>query len=831
MTSPSFNYFYRVELTVVRLGDQIQSGTQTIRTKVSKTYNFVSKSLRDAVTPSDRETMLPILEAVGEVSLNAGEFLPSTSFSSISILNYRGSFGADRRFSDVLERYTAINQTINFYVGQSDNFTDMPASWQQIASGQVQSWSTAIGGQDPTISFQIAPYKISDRVMNLEISRDIVGMENAPDSSLGVALPIVLNKIHHNQVLPLASYPQVIPTRISADGAETAKYALCTLMYQKTKARVMTNYYVKKPWETDANVWTPISFTRQADSYLSPPVPAAVVSLNQYAALAAKIPEHAAGSNASGFITTGVTFLARGAGSVGRVSNAYLSAFILRVNRNTYSVVDEVARGKAALATYDSQNNLGSGYTFNVTVSFNSPAVVELMADRSNDFYIGYEVTNYSAGGDMNFYVHPTSTPTIAKVQGATESNDWKIILPTPSTIVCHQLDVVTATANVHESTYSKDGFTYASLTLSQPAPDTGQTNPPLDSLGLVALVEGFNDYTTNNRIKDAYNALYYFSLEWNGEAWVDVNAVDISTLYSSHYLPLLSDNAVNTQRSRYLTGIFDTKVTYSQVITEIARGSAAKIGIFSSKKLFIYPWGITAAPAFNIPQADIIPLSWEMRDPSTVMNRTSIAFDKIYAIEESMDSGDGYAYAIDFSSPDYLPVQQITEESRALYGVQNIVENKFNVFGYSDYYAGVGVPGYLTGGPSNSQPVVGGTVVFSVDFLAEYYMTRFALPAVYCSFVIPWHRYNSIKMFDVITFAHSEFPAFYGTDPSARPGVVISGSNTTPVPNAGYGQELTRAQTYRGLVEGISYVMAMEHAPAIRLTVLVLLNREFDPT
>ena len=60
---------------------------------------------------------------------------------------------------------------------------------------------------------------------------------------------------------------------------------------------------------------------------------------------------------------------------------------------------------------------------------------------------------------------------------------------------------------------------------------------------------------------------------------------------------------------------------------------------------------------------------------------------------------------------------------------------------------------------------------------------------------------------------------------------MVIVGSSTTSVPNAGYGQELTRAQTYRGLVEGLSYVMAMEHAPAIRLTVLVLLNREFDPT
>jgi hypothetical protein len=85
--------------------------------------------------------------------------------------------------------------------------------------------------------------------------------------------------------------------------------------------------------------------------------------------------------------------------------------------------------------------------------------------------------------------------------------------------------------------------------------------------------------------------------------------------------------------------------------------------------------------------------------------------------------------------------------------------------------------------------------------------------------------------MFDIINFAHSEFPAFYGADPNARAGVVISGSNTTAIPNANYGQEFTRAQTYRGLVEGVSYVMAMEHAPAIRLTVLVLLNREFDPT
>ncbi len=146
--------------------------------------------------------------------------------------------------------------------------------------------------------------------MNLEVSRDIVGMENAPDSSLGLALPIVLNKIHHNDVLPLTSYPQVIPTRISTDGAETAKYALCTLMYHATKARVKTNYYVKKPWETDADMWTDISFTRDVDSYLS--TTGTPRALNTYLAEAYRIPEHAAGSNATGFIVQGVTFSAVG---------------------------------------------------------------------------------------------------------------------------------------------------------------------------------------------------------------------------------------------------------------------------------------------------------------------------------------------------------------------------------------------------------------------------------------------------------------------------------------------------------------------------------------
>lgn len=56
MTSPNFNYFYRVEIQVAQytLGG-IKNDRLNVRELITRTYNFVNKSLKDAMTPSDRE--------------------------------------------------------------------------------------------------------------------------------------------------------------------------------------------------------------------------------------------------------------------------------------------------------------------------------------------------------------------------------------------------------------------------------------------------------------------------------------------------------------------------------------------------------------------------------------------------------------------------------------------------------------------------------------------------------------------------------------------------------------------------------------------------------
>lgn len=827
MTSPNFNYFYRVELQVAQytLGG-IKNDRLSVRELITRTYNFVNKSLRDATTPSDRETYIPILESIGEITLSAGEILPSVSLSSITLDDSRGSFGPDRRFSDLLERFTPIDQPLIIYVGEAPNEIDAPTTWTQIGAGRIVSWSKALASDRPTMTLQIEPYRLSERVMNLEVSRDIEGMENAPQAALGKALPIVFNKVTPGATTPISRYPQVLPTRISFDGSETAKYALTTQMYQLTQARIQPNYYAKKAWEDGSNIWASISFTRAAPNYTTPLVGTYYSMFGTVSEKAHRIPQITSTNEETGFVVTGVELIAKGnSPTLGRVSGGSMTVSLLLVDRVTYDVFQTLATGTVQLNNYDDLNNAGG--TFSINVSFETPTVIELTSDRSYDFYISWKGANITAD-DLVLQKYNETVPMLYRSAAGTQDNWGR---GTSEQLVAHRLRIATATSTVHENTYTRDGYTYSSMTLSQPSPDSGQANCDLDSLEIVNMVEGFCEYPGGAKIYDPPTIVKLLSYQWDGEQWEDIDAVDVTTLETSHYDQLFKSGSGN-HRARYLSGIVEAKSTYNQVISEISRGSASKIGVFSNGKLFVHPWGVNSEPTYIIPQADIIPLSWETRSDSSIVNRSQITFHRYYATNISQDEAkEGYKYSIDFSNEDYLAVQQITEQSRSLFGAKNIVDNTFNVFGFSDTNPVVGLPGYLTGGVTASQPNSGGVVIYSVDFLADYYLSRFSLPFVYCSFVVPYHRYKDIKMFDVISFHHSEFPAYFGTDPYARAGTVDDGTDVTTVVEANYGEELVRAQSYRGLVEAVSYVMAMEHAPAIRLTVQVLLNTEYDPT
>jgi hypothetical protein len=666
------------------------------------------------------------------------------------------------------------------------------SSWTQVAVVRGGTWEHAANGGALTLN--VTPFRIDEKVVTLEVARTVSGMENAPESSLGRPVPLLVG-----QSL------DVLPVRVSADGATTAKYAIGTCLYNHLKNVTGTASIYTKNF---ADKWELVNNTLSGYFDLSASGTAGSHTLNTYEELVLSY-----GVGYSNLVTA-VTLYCQGNGLVS--SQARLKVSLYRVDFTTFNVVEEVTSGVVDLSYYNAQN-AASTAEFQVTVSFDKPAFLSAYTDGAWGRYqyaLGFSCTGYQAG-DLSLL--RTADDLSAFVRDAADSAGGfthKYVGTLKAAKIKTQPIIQTFTD--HVASYTSAGLTYTKLEISQVTPDTGQSAPPFDSLPvMIGGVQGLSSYAGGVVYNKPNELGLYLSYAWSGSAWTDPSTFDATTL-SAHYAALYNGTSY---RSRVAKGVFEARSTVAQVLQEVARGTASRVGALSTGKLFFYPWGYTASPAAVIPAADIIPLSWGQRDLSTVVNQAVVSVGRSprYAGQDFEDPTqvDGYQYTTDFSAGNFPQVEFLTAESRAMYGSRPLASGLFPVWPVA---AGSGSAVYLGGSTSEG------------SVLAEFFFTRYAKPLVYASFIVPWHRYSALKQFDVVSFMHPEFPAYQGTDPSPPQPVVDTGSSVERVePNGGY--EWVRAEPYRGLVEGISTVLAMEHAPAIRLTVLVLLNHPYDPT
>lgn len=780
------NCFYRVDITLAAFN------------LPQRTISLVNKTLKDSASLVQ---FWPILLDVGEVSFTASDVLPTLSLSSITIDNRRGRFGANRRFQDILQRYSVIDLPVTVYFGLVDNTTDTVTSWTQIASGVVSNVQCALNGAKQTLTFNIKPYRFDERVMTLEVARTVTGMENAPDASLGRAVPLVFGPTN-----------ELVPVRITADGGSTASYAVGTGLYNHLKAKlsVTPELWTKNDigqWERVLNNFTDRSAQATTGTY----------TLDGYAGRALGV-----GETGKTGLCIGVTLQCAGNGT-GTTSTARLTVFLLKYNLTTFRA-EEVAgaTGTVDLSLYDASNNAGTS-SFPVSVSFDQPVFLS----ASYGYAIGWTATGVTADDLSIRYISnavTTSPQFFRNVAAAADSYgfDW---LYSPASVISNTplraaFRYLTPTYTEQVSYFSQQGLTYSKMTLTPSgSPGSGQTDPPLDNLpvGLKG-VTGLATYAGSAVVSSPDQIAEYLSYTWNsGTATFSAsNTWDGATLASSHY-QYLYEGVSATYRSRAARGVIDQKATFSQVIGEVARGTASRVGILSTGKAFMYPFGVTVTPAAHIPAHDITGLAWEVRDSANIVNRAVINLGRRYLIGDvdALENAGGYVYTTDFSASNFPAVAGLTLESRTMWGNKDLAATSFPVYAHPTLGSAV----YL--GDSNSYGSI----------LAEYYLGRYGKPLTYCSFVVPYLRYLAVRMFDVITFASTDFPSYFGTDPEAKPGCVDVAGAVSAVPGANYGEELVRAETYRGLVEGVSFILAMDHAPSVRLTVQVLVNHPSDPT
>lgn len=173
--STDLRHWYRADVTMMSILDP-GTDAETILITLTNRPSDWALSL-----PPDVPVEHPLLLDISGLSFTIGQDgFATQSDGAIVINDEAGSFGAERRFSDLLERYTPIQQTIEIYDALGEINTD-PA-WSAGWKGTCTNISA--GGETLTLSIDWTAARVG--YLNAKINNSVFTM--APASSIGRSL-------------------------------------------------------------------------------------------------------------------------------------------------------------------------------------------------------------------------------------------------------------------------------------------------------------------------------------------------------------------------------------------------------------------------------------------------------------------------------------------------------------------------------------------------------------------------------------------------------------------------------------------------------------------
>jgi hypothetical protein len=254
--------------------------------------------------------------------------------------------------------------------------------------------------------------------------------------------------------------------------------------------------------------------------------------------------------------------------------------------------------------------------------------------------------------------------------------------------------------------------------------------------------------------------------------------------------------------RSRQVAGFMEGYRATEKVIEQICKDTATRIGLNNEGNLFPWVWGPTYDVAMTIDPHDAILESYEEQDPTTVINDVSISYGRSFAgLDYGRNVGSGqianYSGTVkrNAESTDYLGT--IAAKSAAVYGNRPLEE-------VETYYIG------------DEQ---------SALTLAEYYLTVYQQPWKLLTINLPYDKYRTLRMFEVVRFGHPALPSYYGA--SSEAGGIYCEGDIVDLKN---GRDWIAAKSFRYFIEGRAVSMELNGAPMLTLT-LRILDHEDDPT
>lgn len=770
MASPSLQVWIVAELALKSLSD---ASTKTV---------YLSN--RAALDDTNFGRYQPIIQRVSGIGVKAGETLPQSGRGQIVLDNSPNTYGLQRRFGDILERYTAIDQVVTIKIATTalsdlDITGDLSTVWVARIVGARQTY-----GANPTIILDIAQDTIARRVITKPINT--IDFSAAPTASLGKHLPIVIGS-------------SVEVDAIQIDATTTPKYAYCTTLGSTHISGGVQAYYVRdydgiyrqvtSAGTTSTAVYTIAdSGATNADEYWLDTIDETAVKF-------------AVGSKYIG-VTVRVKF--QGTGVVGWVGGTATQAgkIIFRIyeENESLSVPGQlIGTAVANKADYQASFRGLTSTSFYVEANFDKPVIFS----KASNYYLSVAQTFSAVEDDAPPLSNNASATVYDKYldtsTGRGQELTWVSVTGTNVDRIFDIFGAVfTDTATPSGAEINGDGLGHGYFTITQRAAGF----PALNNIPYIVSVNGLKDDSSgtitgaaSSVLTTAKHAIRCLDREWNGSTWTG-GRFDWTKLSGYHGLG-----------SRIIKGRTEGRTLLQDFISNICKSSASKVlQVNSTTPLAFYAWGTSTTPTVRLSQEDTQIISLERKGTETIINRLTLLYDKRVKDTQlvgvrTQDGQTDFAGVIDWRYTTSALTTALSTNSRSLYGDRVL--------------------------DAPEHPWIGDST--TAEEMAKYYLGVFAYPLAYATVEVPYLKYSAIEIMDVIYIVHPDLPSYFGTSSNAA--LPTYGTTTLTEVDLIQGNYWVRAQEIRAQVEGKEIIIGDSDYPRLRLNLKLLLNYPADPT
>lgn len=782
--------------------------------KVTITMKKISDGSTTDITFCNREVlpfldMWPLLKRLDNIGSRNGEYIPELSRSSFSIINTPHSFGVERKFSDLLDRYTLIECPVIVSVAEialgneALELADFNEVWRTIITDvNIQENDVRIGTTRALIPNRLAT-KIVDRN----------SFPTAPEDSLGKGIPLIFSKEDEFiEVQPIRTTEfydygsgastenridyayattfsdEFLPSGTSTDQVKVyaenqdREYQEITFVPDCITALLEFPYVAgtfKNPWGTVKEYGYKLLATENVDGgeiivgvnwflfsttfTLTPPTGDYFYTLKVY-------------DSKGGFPGTVLASSVLEDGDAGIVYHATVTGeslykFDFKLNKPVQIPSTDTAAASRAIFVTISRNDAGD--KFSLAQEGTAPASLP-----SFEKYIHTDVT---AGSDQNF------TRNVV-----TQARDHFQVFALSKT------EVLTGGS----STYYQNGLGHATFTLGMRDQDN---LPDLTKLRLIAKSQGLRDNSSglitgvaSKRLEHPLHQIRLLLMEWDGAAW-DENVFDATKFSDTHAAAFDSGSRWQIKTAGATQGRSRT----TDVVNEICRSGNCRLISYvsgASEVLGLYAHGTNIPSSFLIDDERASFKSMQIGGTESVLNKVQILYDRSIQtrVESLLSEGGSQNYrAIIDSDFDSLDVPyDLIASSKLRWGELPLEDINYNFI----------------------------TQEQTAKSVAAYLLRRWNSPSILIEVEVPYSYYPDIEVMDTGVIKMVSLPDYYGTTHEALEVTSDSGLLTVDLVRGHY---FKRYKSYRVQVEGNDIIFSDSAAIKRVLTLRVIEDKD----